>query len=274
MKKPTPASEVSRLRTDISALLRTAADSSLTNPARTALNEEVRIAIAELDGFLRELDPIRQPSSMFDPSNPKIIGRFVALAMVAQQRHPLSEVPTVYGAGVYAIYYRGSFPLYAPWSGTEHPLYVGQAAPADRNARTPTEQGPRLSARLKTHRKNVGKATTTLDVNDFEYRSLVVQSGWETAAEDYLIQLFRPLWNSETSILYGLGKHGDDADTRGNKRSPWDTLHPGRKFAERTKEDAKSISRTEQEVAEHGEIFSIYRSLDSVLASFLNELRQ
>ena len=69
---------------------------------------------------------------------------------------------------------------------------------------------------------------------------LVVQSGWETAAEDYLIRLFRPIWNKETKILYGLGKHGDSAETRTNKRSLWDTLHPARVWAAPTLEDARS----------------------------------
>jgi hypothetical protein len=183
--------------------------------------------IQELGSFLNTLDPIRQPSAVFDPSNPKVVGRFVSLALVAQQRHPLAEIPRFYGSGIYAIYYNGPFPLYAPISGSETPIYVGQAAPAINNARTPLEQGPRLCGRLSDHRKNIGTATTTLDLADFEFRSLVVQSGWETAAEDYMIHLFRPIWNSETSILYGLGKHGDDATTRANKRSPWDTLHQG-----------------------------------------------
>jgi hypothetical protein len=274
VRKPTPASEVSRLREDLATLLRATAEGELTGPARKQLNEEIRAAIADLDGFLRELDPIRQPSSIFDPSNPKVIGRFVALAMVAQQRHPLADIPSVYGAGVYAIYYRGPFALYAPWSGTEHPLYVGQAAPADRNARTPTDQGPRLSARLNEHKKNISKATSTLDIADFEYRSLVVQSGWETAAEDYLIHLFRPLWNNETAILYGLGKHGDAATTRANKRSPWDTVHAGRGWAAASTEDAKTPAQIEQEVSDHAKTFPIYKDLDAVLASFLDELRQ
>ena len=186
----------------------------------------------------------------------------------------MNQVPTVYGSGVYAIYYRGPFPLYAKIACTETPVYVGQAAPADRNARTATDQGPRLSARLNEHRKNIVKAASTLDIEDFDYRSLVVQSGWETAAEDYLIHLFQPLWNSETDILYGLGKHGDAPTTRANKRSPWDTVHPGRKWAVDTTEDAKTSDEIEQEVGKHFETCGVYTDLDAVLASFIEELRQ
>lgn len=269
-----PAAEVARLRTAIGELLTAAATAGLSGTGLRKLNDEIRVAIAELDEFLRDLDPIRQPSSVFDPSNPKVVGRFVSLALVAQTRHPLADIPKVYGSGVYAIYYKGSFEFYRPWSGSETPLYVGQAAPADRNARTATEQGPRLSARLNEHRKNIVKAASTLDIADFEYRSLVVQSGWETAAEDYLIHLFRPLWNNETSIVYGLGKHGDAAATRGNKRSPWDTAHPGRGWAADTAEDAKTIEQITAEVAAHSTSHRIYADLEAVLASFLEELRQ
>ena len=39
------------------------------------------------------------------------------------------------------------------------------------------DQGDRLSRRLSDHRKNIGKATTTLRLDDFDCRTLVVQSG-------------------------------------------------------------------------------------------------
>lgn len=274
MSRSTPAAEVAKLRQEIATLLQSAAETNLSPPARKGLNSEIRQAIAELDGFLQSLDPISQPASVFDPSNPKVVGRFVALALVAQERLPLADVQPFYGSGVYAIYYRGRFGLYGALSGTETPLYVGQAAPSDRNARTASGQGPRLSARLAEHRKNIAKATTTLDLADFDYRALVVQSGWETAAEDYLIHLFRPLWNNETGILYGLGKHGDAATTRANKRAPWDTAHPGRGWAAATLEDAKSTDQIEREVVEHLERHSAYRDLQTVLTSFIDELRQ
>ncbi len=269
-----PAATIARLRSELNELLKSAAESGLAGSNLRRLNDEIRAAITELDGFLRQLDPIRQPSSVFDPSNPKVVGRFVSLALVAQSRHPLDDVPKVYGSGVYAIYYNGDFPLYGPWSGGETPLYVGQAAPADHSARSATDQGPRLSARLNEHRKNIIKAQGTLDIADFEYRSLVVQSGWETAAEDYLIHLFRPLWNNETNLVYGLGKHGDAATTRQNKRSPWDTMHPGRGWAAATAEDAKPTQQIAEEVRLHAARHPIYPDLEAVLASFLNELRQ
>lgn len=130
---------------------------------------------------------------MFDPSNPRIIGCFTSLALIAQDRQPLSSIGRFYGSGVYAIYYKGAFSPYGRISGSETPIYVGQAAPSNRGARTAKEQGERLAARLNEHRKNIEKADTTLNVADFVARFLVVQSGWESAAEQYLIQLFRPI---------------------------------------------------------------------------------
>lgn len=277
-KKPTTLSAettaVAELRQTLDKLTKQAGAAELPTRKRRLLEAEIRLVIDELATFLNHLDPIRQPTSVFDPSNPKVVGRFVSLALVAQERHPLAEIPQFYGSGVYAIYYRGPFELYAPLSATETPIYVGQAAPTVNNARTPMEQGARLCARLADHKKNIGKASGTLDLNDFEFRSLVVQSGWETAAEDYLIHLFRPIWNSETDILYGLGKHGDSATTRANKRSPWDTLHPGRIWAADSAEDARSVSRIESDLEKHFHAHPTFGDLESVLASFLEELRQ
>jgi Eco29kI restriction endonuclease len=268
------ANSVGALRASLERLAVDAGAASLSSPKRKTLETQIKSAIDELTILLAKLDPVAQPTSVFDPSNPKAVGRFVALALVAQDRHPLAEIPKSYGSGVYAIYYTGTFPAYQSISGTETPIYVGQAAPAISNARTPIDQGAKLSARLNDHRKNISKASSSLDLGDFEFRSLVVQSGWETAAEDYLIHLFRPVWNNETNILYGLGKHGDSAVTRANKRSPWDTLHPGRVWAAASTEDAKSISQINGELAAHFADHLTYADLDAVLASFIAELRQ
>jgi hypothetical protein len=274
-KQSGSAAIVADLRRTLERLLAETNKPSLTAAARRALESEIREVIDGLSKFLNDLDPIRQPTSVFDPGNPKIVGRFISLALVAQPRQPLAVIPRSYGSGVYAIYYNGGFAHYAPISSSETPIYVGQAAPAVNNARTPMEQGDRLCRRLDEHRKNIEKASSTLDVGDFEFRSLVVQSGWETAAEDYLIHLFRAISNSETGILYGLGKHGDDAVTRANKRSPWDTLHPGRAWAADSRlADAKSLGQIAVELTAHFVAYPVFKDLDAVLLSFIEELRQ
>ncbi len=268
-KAPAP---IEKLRQDLAELTAEATGATLTATRRKRLDAQVREVMYELGKLLHELDPIRQPTSVFDPSNPKIVGRFISLALVAQPRQPLSEVEPFYGSGVYAIYYKGPFKHYGLIAGTETPIYVGQAAPAVSNARTAMEQGDRLARRLRDHRSNISKATSTLDIGDFECRTLVVQSGWETAAEDFLIHLFRPVWNSETNILYGLGKHGDSSETRGNKRSPWDTLHPGRPWA--TTEDARKPEQIAEDLRKHFTKTKVYVTLDDVLHDFVEELRQ
>lgn len=219
-----------------------------------ALREDLERVAADLRERLAALDPIGQPGSFFDPSDPRIFGVFAAIALVGQDRIPLSSVENVrfYGSGIYALYYNGEFGLYAPISKAEHPIYVGKAVPAHAYARTPQEQGDKLCSRLNQHRKNIARATSSLALEDFECRYLVVRSGWQEAAENALIALFHPLWNKETRILYGFGKHGDDPNTRANKRSPWDVLHPARKWAARGEQvDKRTVAEITTDVGAH-----------------------
>lgn len=271
-RKASPQAEAIRALRDHLGKLAEHAQGEITAHQRRTLQAEVREVIGELGELLQSIDPISLPSAVFDPSNPKIVGRFVALAMVAQERKPLAELTQAYGSGVYAIYYTGPYDAYAPIRGTETPIYVGKSGPQVAGARTPLEQGPKLTARLKEHRGNISKATATLDIKDFHYRALVVQSGLEVSAEEYLIHLFRPIWNKEVGILFGLGKHGDASETRANKRSPWDTLHEARAWA--TTEIGKSPETIKAEVAAHYAKHPPFPDLQSVLDSFIDELRQ
>jgi hypothetical protein len=266
---------ISDLRQNLDSLLKESKNPDLNSRSRKDIEEQLRGVMNELGKFLNELDPIRQPTAIFDPSNPKIVGRFVSLALVAQTRLPLSKIARFYGSGVYAIYYNGSYASYTPIAKSETPIYVGQAAPSISNARTPTEQGEKLSGRLTEHFKNISKAKSTLSIDDFEFRALVVQSGWETAAEDYLIHLFHPIWNNETQLVFGLGKHGDAAGTRANRRSPWDTIHPGRAWAADQKlQNAKGPERITVELEEHFKNHPAFPNLDALLLSFIEELKQ
>lgn len=274
MKRRNLADDVQLIRTEVRKLVEAATERALPAARRNQVDLALRALATDVERALETIDPVSLPTVVFDPSNPKVIGRFTALAMVAQDRLPLTDLGKFYGSGVYALYYRGDFKPYAPLSGTETPIYVGQAAPASAHAHTPRDQGARLAARLNEHRKNIEKANTTLRVGDFEARFLVVQSGWETAAEDYLINLFRPIWNSETGILYGLGKHGDDAATRANKRSPWDTLHPGRAWAAKSEEDAKVPELILTDLERHFTAHPPITDRASLLETFFMSLRQ
>ncbi len=267
---------IERLKADLAELNQAAEENEPSAVARRKIDAELRELMTGVDMLLRDLDPVRHPRFMFDPGNPAVVGRFIGLAMISQPRAPLETVERFYGSGIYALYYNGDHGRYPPIKGTETPIYVGKADPRSDTAKQPIEQGEPLFTRLKDHRRSIRNASETLRVDDFEYRSLVVQSGWQGAAEDYLIHLFRPVWNNETGVCYGLGKHGDDPRTRANKRSPWDTLHPGRDWAGRDPNmvDAKPRDQIEAELKAHFDTVPVYKDLDQVLREFVEELRQ
>jgi Eco29kI restriction endonuclease len=251
------------------------ASAPLSSPLAARIRRTLTEAYEKLRQAVEDLDPVKPPEFVFDPSNPNIIGRFIGITLIAQPRRPVAAVRRFYGSGVYAIYYTGGFHTYAAISKREHPIYVGKADPATAAGKTAFEQGDRLSNRLNDHRKNISKATGTLRLDDFEYRALVVQSGWQDAAERYLIHLFKPVWNSEVGICYGFGKHGDDPTTRANLRSPWDTLHPGRDWAHRdpTMKDAKPRAQIVSQIKKHLKENPPLGSIDEILHRFLEEMR-
>ncbi len=203
----------------------------------------IREAIQRLEIVAAGLDPVRMPRVIFDPANPEVVGKLIGETMLEQPRGPLGSISRFYGSGVYAIYYDGDFPAYASIKGTDTPIYVGKADPAILDARTPLEQGEKLYGRLNGDHarslRQVEEHASSANVEqyiklpEFECRFLVVRSAWQKTAEDYLIGMFKSIWNDEIGICYGFGKHGDAPTTRANTPSPWDTLHPGRPWATR-----------------------------------------
>ena len=222
--------------------------------------------------MVEHIDPIKRPKSIFDLSNPEIVGRVIALTLIAQERLPLANTAKFYGSGIYAIYYNGDFSPYLMLSKTEHPIYVGKADPDSPGAKDPVSQGPKLAGRLNDHRRSISKAAT-LNIGDFDCRFLVVQSGWQAAAERYLINLFRPIWNSEVNICYGIGKHGDVG--RQHPNSPWDTLHPARDWANNNiKGDQKPPEQIILEIQEHLATNSPYTDRHQLFDRFMLDMRQ
>lgn len=258
-----------------------AAQSSGTPQGIKKVREAIEAVSKRLADAAASLDPVIRPTSTFDPTDPATAGRVVALTLVAQARYPLSRVPVFYGSGVYALYYTGKegtpgwCSAYGPLSGTQHPIYVGKADPMDATAKKPTEQGKKLAARLREHAKTIGKARTTLDIHDFECRFLIVQTGFQTSAERYLIDFFQPIWNSEMDICFGMSKHGDAAETRGNGRSPWHTMHPGVKWADNPLlEDQRQKDRIEQDIGNHFQKNPPYAELLHIFDSFVADMKQ
>ncbi len=245
-------------------------DPRATKKARLELEQ----ITAQLKAASDRLDPVWRPTAIFDPSDPNTAGRVVALTLVAQPRHKLAAIPEFYGAGVYAIYYRGDFAPYAPLRGTDHPIYVGKADPDNPAAKDAVGQGAKLSARLNEHAGSIRKADGTLNIDDFDCRFLIVQTGFQKSAEDYLINFFKPIWNSETKICFGLGKHGDSSETRVNKRSPWDTMHPGRKWADATTENQKPAQLIVEQIAANLRARPPYRDIQQIFERFTEDMRQ
>jgi hypothetical protein len=211
-------------------------------------------------------DPILTPDKMFDPGEPAMLGKVSAVALLLLARHPLRTLDQkrFYGAGVYALYYTGAFPEYAPISGLETPIYIGSAEPMTKDGKyalTARGQGTALCRRLSEHSKNIGLASN-LSKDDFEFRFLVVKSGLQKTAEDCLINFYKPIWNKEIGLMHGFGKHGDAATTRQNARSPWDTLHPGRPWADKSATDQKPKEEIAQGIRKHFEANPPHTGLD------------
>jgi hypothetical protein len=176
-----------------------------------------------------------------EPYNPLAklnLGRSVAEALLQVQPEPLSNTGHLVGAGVYAIYYTGDFPPYAPITEKNRdgafgqPIYVGKAVP--KGARKgglafDAGTGRALRDRLRQHAGSIDEASN-INLADFQFRSLVVDDIWIPLGENMLIEQYQPIWNR---VIDGFGNKTPGARRFTQHRSLWDVLHPGRKFAEK-----------------------------------------
>lgn len=275
-KSPKPPGVVALLEKNASTLIEALQVRSLSSASqRRAARRALLDITTRLAAIADDLDNVRVPTGVFDPADPKVVGRIVALAFLAQPRLSLEAIgdDRFYGAGVYGLYYTGNYAPYKPIVSKEHPIYVGKADPATQTAKTVRDQGEKLASRLKDHKKSVTKADN-LRASDFECRILVVASGYQDAAEKHLINLYKPVWNKETKIAYGIGKHGDAPTTRGNKRSPWDTLHSGRNWAIGTTKDQLSADAILLKLKDHFEKNKPYATLQAAVRVFLAQMTQ
>jgi hypothetical protein len=177
-------------------------------------------------------------SGPYNPLNKLNLGQSVAQALLAVEPLPLARTDQLRGAGVYAIYYTGSFPAYKPIAkrnqgGTfDQPIYVGKAIPrGGRKGRISEASavGTALRDRLRQHASSVNEATN-LQIGDFLYRSLIVDDIWIPLGESMLIERFRPVWNI---LIDGFGNKDPGSRRATQFKSPWDILHPGRSAMEK-----------------------------------------
>ena len=152
--------------------------------------------------------PVLKP---FNPLDKRNLGESVADALLQTEASPLPPEPFI-GAGVYVIYYIGSFSAYGQLSAVNRdgqfrcPIYVGKAVPA--GARKgglglDVAHGQALYKRLPEHAESI-KAVQNIDIFDFYCRFLVVDDIWIPLAESMLIERFKPVWNR---VLDGFGNH-------------------------------------------------------------------
>ena len=179
----------------------------------------------------------------FNPLDYANLTKNVVEELMRQPAAPLPLERAFIGAGVYALFYIGADPDYAPFRSPEAdvPIYVGKAAPAGArkgvatNLVTKTE----LYKRLSEHTASIN-AAENLSLEDFRCRYLVVEPLWIAMAESFLITNFKPLWNLK---LDGFGNHNPGKGRFQGEIPLWDVHHPGRPWVKnfkqgRTREDS------------------------------------
>jgi hypothetical protein len=172
--------------------------------------------------------------SLYNPLSKENLGLSVRDALLTQEPLPLPP-SDIKGAGIYALYYTGSFEPYARIASQnkgrkfERPIYVGKAVPKGSRkgglVNNP-EKSTALTNRLKHHSDSI-EAAENLRLEDFFFRCLVVDDIWIPLGETFMIERFQPVWNK---VVEGFGIKTPGIRRKGQYASLWDTIHPGRKF--------------------------------------------
>ncbi len=166
---------------------------------------------------------------------------------------PVYELPPTTkftGSGVYALYYTGDAPLYEEIAKLNRvaynlPIYVGKAVPSGgrRGLTVLTDDEGSLIGRLRQHSRSIKLAQhfpdagssgrPLLNLEHFACRFMIIpgdEAGLISPIEAALIRNYVPLWNS---VLDGFGNHDPGKGRYEGAKSPWDVLHPGRKWADK-----------------------------------------
>lgn len=189
------------------------------------------------------------------PYNPLAIASIAASIVRELLGQPCTALPPTtrfYGAGIYAIYYHGSFSLYESVAQrNQHdcamPIYVGKAIPLGGRKGMQVGvgmPGVPLFNRLAEHAESI-RVATNLELIDFQCRYLVVEELFIELAERTLIQTYKPVWNA---CLDGFGNHDPGSGRYNGQRPGWDEVHPGRAWAYKmpkpNKQSAEEWART------------------------------
>ena len=192
----------------------------------------------------------------YNPLDRVNLAHSVERALLERPLTPLPPPTQFAGAGLYAIYYHGDFPAYAPITPPrrekgEVPIYVGRAIPKGARAgvgsllSTTTE--PVLYRRLAEHARSIQQAEN-LRLDDFSCRYLVVDDIWIPLAEALLIMHYKPVWNR---VLQGFGNHDPGSGRRPGARPDWDEVHPGRPWAAKHTKPGRSREESLRLIEQH-----------------------
>jgi hypothetical protein len=176
-------------------------------------------------------------AEIFNPLDKRNLGVSIADAIFKKDVFSLRSLPSFNGAGIYAIYYKGDFPLYKKISEKNRkdfvqPIYAGKAIPeGGRKGGFGLDApiGEYLCKRLNEHKKSI-EAAENLNIDDFYCRFLVVDDIWIPLGESLLIERTKPLWNV---VVDGFGNHDPGSGRYNQQVSSWDTIHPGRQWAKK-----------------------------------------
>ncbi|AOY87824.1 hypothetical protein BKP64_06350 [Marinobacter salinus] len=195
-------------------------------------------------------------SHPFDPLNKKNLAESIGQAILSSSPVRLDQLERFNGAGLYLIYYCGTFDAYADLGALNSPqklvcpIYVGKADPQGKRKGVTDElsaKGTPLYSRLTKHAGSI-KEATNLQIEDFFCKYLVVEDIWIPLGEALLISKFMPVWNR---YLDGFGNNDPGRGRYGQVRSRWDVLHPGREWATRCKDRGETLEQVAHDVKFH-----------------------
>ena len=161
--------------------------------------------------------------------------------MGAQHNRLKAALPTVTSKSASLKHALASIHQNTPFS---RPIYVGKAEPAGarKGKRDLRAIGSKLADQLSQHAGSIRAAYATLDIADFHCRYLIVEPVWIPLGESILINLTDPLWNV---VVEGFGNHNPGKGRKEGMRPMWDTIHEGRKWAEKLPNRTFSDGREE-----------------------------
>jgi hypothetical protein len=175
---------------------------------------------------------------------------------------PVVAVPPsekFHGTGVYALYYIGKLSIYNELSLKNRiefaqPIYVGKAVPRGwRQARSEDnldKKSYELNGRLREHGRSLDHAEN-LDQSDFMCRFMILEGAESNligTVEAALIRYYAPIWNTQ---IDGFGNHDPGKGRYNQAKSDWDTLHPGRPWANRLLGEGSTIDKVEDKAVEY-----------------------